>query len=131
THSSLEVVPGDPVRLQPRTELAGVLDDVLGERAGNDAILAVLVVGPLGAVAAVMVLAARLVVDRRRSALAVLRARGMTGLQVRALTAVEGLVVSVPAALAGLGAGLLAWPGAVTVPQVLLTLAAALAPAVA
>ncbi|MEN5075721.1 FtsX-like permease family protein [Isoptericola cucumis] len=131
THSSLEVVPGDPVRLQPRTELAGVLDDVLGERAGTDAILAVLVVGPLGAVAAVMVLAARLVVDRRRSALAVLRARGMTGLQVRALTAVEGLVVSVPAALAGLGAGLLAWPGAVTVPQVLLTLAAALAPAVA
>ncbi|GAA1712678.1 hypothetical protein GCM10009809_06000 [Isoptericola hypogeus] len=131
THASHEVVAGDDLRLRLRTQLADVLDDVLGERAGTDAILAVLVVGPLGAVGAVAVLAARLVVDRRRAALAVLLARGMTGLQVRGLMAAEGLAVSVPGAVAGLAVGLAVWPGGVTGLQVLLTAAAALAPALA
>ncbi|MGF0116086.1 FtsX-like permease family protein [Promicromonospora sp. Marseille-Q5078] len=131
THDTLEVVPGDPAVLQARTSLSEVLDRLLRERVTTDAVLAVLVVGPLGALGAVTVLAARLVVERRRSALAVLLARGATGAWLRLLTAAEGFVVSVPAAVVGVLLGLLAWPGAVTGTQVLLAAAAALAPAVA
>ncbi|MFC7880150.1 FtsX-like permease family protein, partial [Isoptericola sp. NPDC057391] len=119
THESLTVLPGDPVTLQARTGLSDVLDALMRERVTTDAVLAVLVVGPLGALGAVVVLAARLVVERRRSALAVLLARGATGARLRLLTATEGLAVSLPAAVAGLLLGLLLRPGAVTGVQLL------------
>ncbi|MFE7406068.1 FtsX-like permease family protein [Isoptericola sp. NPDC057559] len=131
THDTIEIVPGDRVVLQARTALSEVLDELLRERVTTDAVLAVLVVGPLGALGAVMVLAARLVVERRRAALAVLLARGATGARLRLLTAAEGFVVSLPAAALGVLLGLLVRPGAVTGTQVLLACAAALAPAVA
>ncbi|MEL7975849.1 FtsX-like permease family protein [Isoptericola sp. F-RaC21] len=131
THATLEVRPDDPVTLQARTGLSDVLDALMRERVTTDALLAVLVVGPLGALGAVMVLAARLVVERRRSALAVLLARGATGARLRLLTAAEGLAVSVPAAALGVLLGLLVRPGAVTGTQLLWAAAAALAPAVA
>lgn len=131
THETLAVVPGDPVVLQARTALSDVLDALLRERVTTDAVLAVLVVGPLGALGAVVVLAARLVVERRRSALAVLLARGATGARLRLLTACEGLAVSLPAAVVGVLLGLLVRPGAVTGTQLTWAVAAALAPAVA
>jgi putative ABC transport system permease protein len=131
THEPIEVVPGDPVQLQASTQLAEVLDEVVAERVGTDAVLAVLLVGPLGAVAAVMLLAARLVVERGRGTLAILRARGATTPQIRGLVALEGLAVSVPAAVAGTALGMVARPGPLTGTQVLLPAAAALTPAVA
>ncbi|SKC52303.1 FtsX-like permease family protein [Krasilnikoviella flava] len=131
THETLDVLPGDPVTLQGRTSLSDVLDGLMRERVTTDAVLAVLVVGPLGALGAVMVLAARLVVERRRSALAVLLARGATGTRLRMLTAAEGLVVTLPAAVVGVLLGLLVRPGAVTGTQVVWAAAAALAPAAA
>jgi putative ABC transport system permease protein len=131
THETFEVLPGDPVTLQARTSLSDVLDELLRDRVTTDAILAVLVVGPLGALGAVMVLAARLVVERRRSALAVLLARGATATRLRLLVATEGLAVGLPAAVVGVLLGLLVRPGAVTGTQVLWAAAAALAPAVA
>ncbi|MFE5341042.1 FtsX-like permease family protein [Isoptericola sp. NPDC056578] len=131
THETLEVLPDDPVTLQARTALSDVLDELMSERVTTDALLAVLVVGPLGALGAVVVLAARLVVERRRSALAVLLARGATGTRLRLLTATEGLAVSLPAAVVGVLLGLLVRPGAVTGTQLLWAAAAALAPAVA
>ncbi|MFE5335427.1 FtsX-like permease family protein [Isoptericola sp. NPDC056573] len=131
THETLEVLPDDPVTLQARTALSDVLDALMSERVTTDALLAVLVVGPLGALGAVVVLAARLVVERRRPALAVLLARGATGTRLRLLTATEGLAVSLPAAVVGVLLGLLVRPGAVTGTQLLWAAAAALAPAVA
>ncbi|MFF2452040.1 FtsX-like permease family protein, partial [Isoptericola sp. NPDC058082] len=126
THETLEVLPDDPVTLQARTALSDVLDELMSERVTTDALLAVLVVGPLGALGAVVVLAARLVVERRRSALAVLLARGATGTRLRLLTATEGLAVSLPAAVVGVLLGLLVRPGAVTGTQLLWAAAAAL-----
>lgn len=131
THETLTVMPGDPVTLQARTALSDVLDALLRQRVTTDAILAVLVVGPLGALLAVVVLAARLVVERRRPALAVLLARGATGTRLRLLTAAEGLAVSLPAAIVGVLLGLLVRPGPLTGTQLLWAAAAALAPAVA
>jgi putative ABC transport system permease protein len=130
--------PDDPVpiQLRPSTRLGEILETLLAQRTGVDAIVAVLAVGPLGATVAVLVLGARLVVDRRRSALALLRARGASGPQLRLLMGGEGLVVGLGSAAAGFGAGLalcadLGIDAPVTASQVGLALAAGLAPAVA
>ncbi|MFV2144248.1 FtsX-like permease family protein [Isoptericola sp. G70] len=124
-------VAGDAVVLEPDSGLVDVLQRVLGQRQGVDAIVAVLAVGPLGALVAVLVLAARLVLERRRGALALVRARGASSLWVRGVVAAEGLVAGLPAAVAGAALGLAAVPGAVTPGQVLAVLACGLAPAVA
>ncbi|GHH78279.1 FtsX-like permease family protein [Promicromonospora soli] len=130
--------PDDPVpiQLRPSTRLGEILETLLAQRTGVDAIVAVLAVGPLGATVAVLVLGARLVVDRRRSALALLRARGASGPQLRLLMGGEGLVVGLGSAAAGFAAGLalcadLGIDAPVTASQVGLALAAGLAPAVA
>jgi putative ABC transport system permease protein len=96
-----------------------------------DAIVAVLAAGPLGAVVAVLVLGGRLVVERRRPALALVRARGASGAWLRGVVGAEGLVTGLPAAAAGFGLGLLAVPGPVTGTQAALATAAGLAPAAA
>lgn len=125
-----------PIQLRPDTRLSDVLDRLLAQRTGVDAIVAVLAVGPLGATVAVLALGARLVVDRRRPALALLRARGASGAQLRLLMGGEGLVVGLGSAVAGFAAGLglsagLGLDAPVTASQVALALAAGLAPAVA
>lgn len=125
-----------PIQLRPDSRLSEILDRLLAQRTGVDAIVAVLAVGPLGATVAVLALGARLVVDRRRSALALLRARGASGSQLRLLMGGEGLVVGLGSAAVGFGAGLalstgLGMDAPVTVSQVGLTLAAGFAPAAA
>ncbi|MFC8798876.1 FtsX-like permease family protein [Promicromonospora sp. NPDC057138] len=134
----VEAGPGDPspIQLRPSTRLSEILESLLAQRTGVDAIVAVLAVGPLGATVAVLALGARLVVDRRRTALVLLRARGASGTQLRLLMGGEGLVVGLGSAVAGFAAGL-ALSGAVgldapvTASQVALALAAGLAPAAA
>ncbi|MEU4388071.1 FtsX-like permease family protein [Promicromonospora sp. NPDC023805] len=125
-----------PIQLRPDSRLSEILERLLAQRTGVDAIVAVLAVGPLGATVAVLALGARLVVDRRRSALALLRARGASGGQLRLLMGGEGLVVGLGSAAVGFGAGLALSTGLdmdapVTVSQVGLALAAGLAPAAA
>ncbi|WP_419705716.1 FtsX-like permease family protein [Promicromonospora sp. NFX87] len=125
-----------PVQLRPDSRLSEILDRLLAQRTGVDAIVAVLAVGPLGATVAVLALGARLVVDRRRSALALLRARGASGGQLRLLMGGEGLVVGLGSAAVGFGTGLalstgLGMDAPVTLSQVGLTVAAGLAPAAA
>jgi putative ABC transport system permease protein len=125
-----------PMQLRPDSRLSEILDRLLAQRTGVDAIVAVLAVGPLGATVAVLALGARLVVDRRRSALALLRVRGASGGQLRLLMGGEGLVVGLGSAALGFGAGLalstgLGMDAPVTASQVGLALAAGLAPAAA
>ncbi|WP_129789335.1 FtsX-like permease family protein [Promicromonospora panici] len=134
----VEAAPGDPspIQLRPSSRLGEILERLLAQRTGVDAIVAVLAVGPLGATVAVLALGARLVVDRRRTALALLRARGASGTQLRLLMGGEGLVVGLGSAAAGFAAGLAVSAGfgldaPVTVSQVALALAAGLAPAAA
>ena len=123
-----------PIQLRPDSRLSEILERLLAQRTGVDAIVAVLAVGPLGATVAVLALGARLVVDRRRSALALLRARGASGGQLRLLMGGEGLIVGLGSATAGFAAGLalstgLGMDAPVTVSQTGLALAAGLAPA--
>lgn len=120
---------GMPVRASSGS--IALLERVLAQRAGTDAVLGVTAAGPLGAALVVLALGARLVAERRRSALGLLTVRGASPRQRRAVAGAEGLLVGLPAAALGLGAGLLAVPGRVTAVQVLLALAAGLAPAVA
>lgn len=134
----VEAEPGDawPMPLRPSTRLSEILESLLAQRTGVDAIVAVLAVGPLGATVAVLALGARLVVDRRRAALALLRARGASGPQLRLLMGGEGLVVGLGSATLGFVCGLALSAGLgvdapVTVSQVGLALAAGLAPAAA
>ncbi|PFG42473.1 putative ABC transport system permease protein [Isoptericola jiangsuensis] len=131
TATTSSVVEGDTAVLRPASGLVDVLATTLGQRRGVDAVVAVLAVGPAGALVAVLALAARLVVDQRRRALALLRARGASGTWARAVVAVEGLVVGLPGAALGLAAGLLVVPGAPGTGQVLAALACGAAPAVA
>lgn len=121
----------DPFVVRPASGLVAILDRIVAQRSGVDAILSVLAAGPLGATVAVLALGARLVVERRRPALALLRARGASGAQLRGLMAAEGLLVGGVAAALGFGAGLLLVPGPAGGTEVLLAVGAGLAPAVA
>lgn len=83
------------------TELTGTLDQVARQQRATNSLLAVVAAGPLGVALAVTALGARLVVHRRRPALAMTLARGASPAQLRWLVAVEGLALGVPAAVLG------------------------------
>ncbi len=83
------------------TELTGTLDQVARQQRATNSLLAVVAAGPLGVALAVTALGARLVVHRRRPALAMTLARGASPAQLRWLVALEGLVLGVPAAFLG------------------------------
>lgn len=135
TASPYPVVEGGAFTLTPASELSDVLAGLLAQQRASAAVLAVVAVGPLGVTVAVLLLGARLVVSRRRQSLALLRARGASGLQLRGLMAGEGLALSLPAAALGAAAAVLAVPpaaggGAVGAATVVPALLVALAPAV-
>lgn len=75
------------------------------------AVLAIFASGPVGAAIAVLASGCRLILERRRAALALLSARGAASGQLRALLAIDGVLVGlVPAALGvAIGAALAMW----------------------
>ncbi|RIQ15913.1 hypothetical protein, partial [Jiangella rhizosphaerae] len=75
-----------------------VLDRVAERHDSAQAVMAIVAAGPFGVALAVLALAARLMVERRRSALALIGARGASPLQLRLLTAAEGVLLGLPAA---------------------------------
>lgn len=75
-----------------------VLDGVAERHDSSQAVVAIVAAGPLGVALAVLALAARLMVERRRSALALIGARGASPLQLRLLMVTEGLLLGLPAA---------------------------------
>ena len=89
-----------------RTGLAAVVDRYLSERATAEAVLVVAALGPMAVAAGALGLIAILVVRRRRAAIVLARGRGASGGQLLWAQLVEGLLVTVPAALVGL---VLAW----------------------
>ncbi|QFG67486.1 ABC transporter permease [Ornithinimicrobium pratense] len=89
-------------------DLAPTLDRIAAQQRATSSLIAVVAAGPLGVALAVAALGARLVVHRRRPALAMALARGAAPTQLRTLVALEGLVLGIPAAVLGhLGATLL------------------------
>ena len=85
--------------LRLRSDVVGVLDRALERRRPLQAVSTVLLAVLLGAAGGALLLASRLLVHRRRVALAVARARGASVPQILAVFALEGLLVGAPPAL--------------------------------
>jgi putative ABC transport system permease protein len=113
------------------TNLPSVTDDFLARASPAAAMLGVVGTGPLGTGCAVVLLGVILLVDRRRSVIALIHARGASELRLRGTVAAEIALATVPAAIAG--GALAAWitPGPVGVLAVLTVLACALLPVIA
>lgn len=75
-----------------------VLDRVVERQDSSQAVMAIVAAGPFGVALAVLALAARLMVERRRAALALIGARGASPLQLRLLMVTEGMLLGLPAA---------------------------------
>jgi len=129
-----ETLVADLQRVRADQGLRSGTTDVLVAGRAREAtvrsLLDVLAVGVCGAALGVLWLAAVLAVERRRAALVLLRARGASGVAVRALVAAQGLVVALPAGAVGIAAGLLLVPGPTRPADLLPAVAAVLAPAV-
>ncbi len=91
--------PAPDVRLS--SGLDGLVLDHLRQRRTSSAVVSLVAAGLLGVTLAVLTLAARLVVERRRRALSLVVARGGSARQVVAVSAVEGALLGLPAAAAG------------------------------
>ncbi|MDW4907302.1 FtsX-like permease family protein [Streptomyces sp. ADMS] len=120
----------DP-RLEAQTNLDGVLADHAGLRSGIEPLLLLAAVGTGSLAVIVLAMAGGVAADRRRTELALLRARGasLPGLALRLLA--ETALVAVPAGALGLAAALLVLPGARSAPAVAAALAVTLLACVA
>ncbi|MFF1878325.1 ABC transporter permease [Leifsonia sp. NPDC058230] len=122
---------GTPTAMRFSTALARTFDDFLSRAQPANTLFAILAAGPLGVALAVLILGVRLVLGRRRDALALMAARGGSASRLRTGLALEGAIVSVPAAALGLIAALLLTPrGGSTGTATVLAVLCALAPPV-
>ena len=98
------------VDFRPRfgTEIFDTLANVTSEQRATASIMAVSSAGPIGVTVAVFTLGATLIIHRRRTALALTRARGGSGRQLGVALAAESAALGLPAAALGYAvAGLL------------------------
>ncbi|WP_439564129.1 FtsX-like permease family protein [Microcella sp.] len=83
------------------SDISAAADDVLDRASVTTAVLALMVAGPLGTLAVVLLLASRSTIDRRRSVLALQLARGASRTRLRWGVVVDSLLITVPATLVG------------------------------
>lgn len=83
------------------SELGSTLTRVVAQQTLTRSILTIAALGPIAVAVALVILAARLVVQRREPWLELLHARGLTPAQARRMAVVEGTVLTGPAAVAG------------------------------
>lgn len=121
---------GGEVEVRFATGLGDVLDRIQQQQAVTSTVLAIVAAGPLGVTLAVFFLGATLLISRRRSALALLSARGGSGGQLRSMLALEGLAIGVPAAALGAAGAIALLPGRTSPSDLVLTGLVAVAPAV-
>ncbi|MEY9951427.1 FtsX-like permease family protein [Leifsonia sp. EB34] len=121
-----------PVPLTFATSLPTPLDAFQSRAQPANTLFALLAAGPLAVALTVLALGARLVVLRRREALALMAARGASPWRLRGSLALDGALASVPAAVVGLWIALAVTPDAspMLLP-VLLAVVCALAPPLA
>lgn len=112
------------------SELPPVIDTILRDVSATTTVVALLASGPVAGLGLLLLVATRVVATRRRPALALVRARGGSGLQVRGLMAVEGLVLGVLGGGLGLLGAVLLVPTAFHPAALVGPLLAAVAPAV-
>lgn len=125
---AVDAATGTEVRFA--SGLGQVLERVRQQQAITSTVLSIVAAGPLGVTLAVFLLAARLLVARRRAGLALLAARGGSGWQLRSMLALEGVVVGVPAAAVGAALAVLLLPGRTAPADLALTALIAIVPAV-
>jgi putative ABC transport system permease protein len=89
------------LQLSASTGLDGLIADFQGEQRTANSVLSLSTYAVLAVAIAVLALAAQLAADQRRSALALIRARGGSLVQAVALVMLEVAAVAVPAALVG------------------------------
>ena len=82
-------------------DVTGAIENAVAQQAATAGVIAMIVAGPVGVAAAVLVLGCRLVLERRRSSLRLLSARGASTGQLRGLLGLEGAIVGLVPALAG------------------------------
>jgi len=87
--------------LTANTDLARLIADFQGEQRTSNTVLSLSTYAVLAVAIAVLALAAQLAADQRRSALALIRARGGSLVQAVGLVMLEVAAVAVPAALLG------------------------------
>ncbi|WP_350349227.1 hypothetical protein ABIQ69_04690 [Agromyces sp. G08B096] len=112
------------------SSLPDLIREQLAQQGAVDAVLATVASGPVGVMAAVLVLAAGVVFERRRAGLELAAARGASDGQLRGALAAEGLAAGLPAAVLGGTAALLLSPGQTTTGGWIVAAAFALTPAV-
>jgi len=88
------------------SDVVSVLSTALARSHASSATLAVAAVGPIAVSVALIVLAASLIIRRRRGDLLLLSARGTALSRLRGLLLLEGLILGVPAAVAATAAAL-------------------------
>jgi putative ABC transport system permease protein len=114
--SPLSATVGDAtIPLAVATAVQGPLDEFVARAQPAQTLFAILVSGPLVVALTVLAQGARLVLDRRRPALALMTARGASPVRLRTELAAQGLLVSVPAATLGLFAAVALTPAGVPV----------------
>jgi putative ABC transport system permease protein len=84
------------------------IDTALAQSRATAAILAMIAAGPAGVAVLVLLLCCRLILERRRTTLRLLSARGGSTAQLRALLGIEGLALGIVPAAVGTGAVLAA-----------------------
>lgn len=116
--------------LKLSSELPGTLDTIERDISATTTVVALLAAGPVAGLGLLLLAAVRVIASRRRPALALARARGASGLQVRGLLAVEGLLLGIVGGGLGLLGAVLLVPTAFAPAVLVGPLVAALAPAV-
>jgi putative ABC transport system permease protein len=94
------------VSLRFSADASATIERALAQQAATTGLIAMIVSGPIGVAVAVLVLGCRLVLERRRSALRLLSARGAAPGQLRFLLGLEGLMLGLAPALLGAGIGI-------------------------
>ena len=113
-----------------RTGLVEALTNVAQRSTATTAVVAMVAVGPFGVAIAVLALAARLVVSRRRSGLQLASARGASPPQTRGMMAIEGILLGLPVAALAIVAAILVIPASPAPTALVPAIVLGLAPAV-
>lgn len=115
-------------------DITATIESAIAQQRSTAGVIAMLVAGPVGVAAAVLVLGCRLILEGRRSSLRLLSARGASLGQLRGLLAAEGVLVGVVPALIGsaavVAAGALMFGAAPNTAGVATALLAGIAPVV-
>jgi putative ABC transport system permease protein len=127
TFSTSTFASGDPERIIMRTDLEGVIDGYLAQRAASEAVLSVAAIGPLALAAGSIGMLAVLLIARRRTTLLLARGRGAATGLILGAQAWEATVIAGSATLAGLVIAMLVVPGRASELSVLLAAGTGLA----